>query len=92
MPIRIEDGRVTMRAGTLRTVAFPLTNIARVRTQFGAEDLKRRGVVNLALIAYPNVLIELAMPIGQGRKQIVAVAHRLDEPTPFLAALASRNA
>ena len=92
LPIRIEDGRVTMRAGTLRTIVLPLSDIAAVRTQFGAEELKRRGVVNLALIAYPNVLIELATPIGQGRRQAIAVAHRLDDPAAFVGALDSRGA
>lgn len=87
MPVRIEDGSVTMRAGRLRTIRFPLADIARARGHFAAAELKRPGTVNLALIAYPNVLIELATPLVGRRRPVTAIAHRLDDPAAFFAAL-----
>ena len=49
--------------------------------------MKRRTTLNLALIAYPNVIVELATPLRSGRRTIEAVAHRLDDRSAFVAAM-----
>lgn len=46
-------------------------------------------MLNLGLIAYPNVLVELAEPVRRRRRAIRAVAHRFDDPAAFIAALES---
>lgn len=86
LPVRVAEGRVLMRIGTLRSAEFAVADIARVRRHWDGAELKRPGVLNLALIAYPNVLIDLRAPIP-GRKPIHAVGHRLDSPDAFVAAL-----
>jgi hypothetical protein len=42
--------------------------------------------MNLALIAYPNVVVDLVDPLP-GRRGIRAIAHRLDDPHGFADAL-----
>lgn len=42
---------------------------------------------NLALIAYPNVMIDLRQPVVSGRRTITTVAHRMDDLPGFLTAL-----
>ena len=65
----------------------PLASVRDLPTHWTAEGLKVRGVVNLALIAYPNVVIELDPPVAGKRTPIKTVAHRLDDPAAFTAAL-----
>ncbi|TGX55943.1 hypothetical protein E5A73_02175 [Sphingomonas gei] len=86
LPVVIDDDGVVLRAGRLRSVRVPLGEIAEIRTHWDGEEVKGRDVLNLALIAYPNVLIELrnALP---GRRSIRRVAHRFDDPAAFQRAL-----
>ncbi|MBB4155238.1 hypothetical protein GGQ80_003156 [Sphingomonas jinjuensis] len=85
-PVLIDGGRLVMRVGTIRSVEVPLDQIAGLREAWTAADLKRRQVLNLALVAYPNVVVDLAGPLS-GKRGIVAIAHRLDEPVAFAAAI-----
>lgn len=87
LPVLLAEDRIVMRAGTLREVVVPLASVKLLPTVWTAESVKQRGVVNLALIAYPNVVIELDPPIPGKRAPITAVAHRLDDPVGFTAAL-----
>jgi hypothetical protein len=86
LPVMVGEGQVLFRAGTLRKVAVPLGNIAAVRRNWPSEALKAPGVLNLGLMAYPNVLIELREPMA-GRRPVVAIAHKFDDPDAFVAAL-----
>lgn len=86
LPVLLTADALVMRAGTLKGVTLPLNDIAGLRQQWGAAAMKRRNVLNLALIAYPNVVIDLRAP-RVGRRAITAVAHRLDDPVAFTAAL-----
>ncbi len=89
LPVTIEGRRITLHAGLLRTVAIEADNVAGLRDEFDRAAIKRRDVVNLALIAWPNVLIDLRRPIEVRRRRIIShVAHRLDDPAAFHAAIA----
>lgn len=86
LPVLVDEAGVTMRAGTLKSVRIPVASIVRLRTSWPSEALKERGVLNLALIAYPNAMLELDPPLP-GRRPLHAVAHRLDDPAGFAAAV-----
>jgi hypothetical protein len=90
-PVLVDANGVTMRVGSLKTVRIPVARIAALVTSWPRERLKERGVLNLALINYPNVMLELhpvdsPQPARGGN--LKAVAHRLDDPAGFTAAMA----
>jgi hypothetical protein len=85
-PVLVTETGVTMRLGRLKTVHVPATTIAGLRTSVPGEALKQRGVLNLAMINYPNLMLELDPPLP-GRRPIHAIAHRLDDPAGFAAAV-----
>jgi hypothetical protein len=87
-PVTIADGILTMRLGTLRTAEIPIAAIAGLRAHWTAESLKHRDVANFALANYPNVVVDLNEPVRVGRRSVRAVAHKLDDPAAFAAALA----
>jgi hypothetical protein len=87
LPVLLMEDRIVLRAGTLREIVVPLASVRALPTHWTADRLKARSVVNLALIAYPNIMIELDPPIATKRRTITAVAHRLDDPAAFTAAL-----
>lgn len=87
LPVVIDGDRVLFRAGHIAAFETPAANIAAARTQWAGPEVKQRDVLNLGLIAYPNVLVELAEPVQRRRKAIRAVAHRFDDPAAFIAAL-----
>jgi hypothetical protein len=86
-PVLIERGRLVMRVGTIRSVEVPLAQVAGLRDAWTAADLKDRRVLNLALVAYPNIVVDLNAPLP-GRRSIAAIAHRLDDPEAFTVAIA----
>lgn len=86
LPVRIADGRLVMRAGTLRGVSVPLDQVAGLRASWDAAAVKDRSMLNLALIAWPNVVVDLTSPLP-GRRAVTAIAHRLDDPDAFAAAV-----
>lgn len=47
--------------------------------------MKQRSVLNLALLAYPNLVVDLVAPLP-GRRGITTIVHRLDDPAAFAAA------
>ena len=83
LPVTLDGRTLVMRVGTLRTIVVPVHDVAGLRTSWDPMVLKAPGVRNLALIAYPNILVDLAAPVGG----VVAIAHRLDDPTGFAAAI-----
>jgi hypothetical protein len=87
-PVLVDETGVTMRIGFLRSVEVPLDRIAGVRTAWPREMLKQRSVLDLALINYPNVMLDLDPPLPVRRRNLKAVAHRLDDPGGFVAAVA----
>jgi hypothetical protein len=87
LPVLIGVDGVTMRVGSLKYLFVPQDRIAGVRTSWAREALKQRSVLNLALINYPNVMLDLDPPLRARRRSIQAVAHRLDDPTAFVVAV-----
>jgi hypothetical protein len=88
LPVLVEADGVTMRVGSLRSVCVPRDRIAGVRTAWPREALKQRSVLNLALINYPNVMLDLDSPLPVRSRRLQALAHRLDDPAGFVAAVA----
>ncbi|MGU3391035.1 hypothetical protein [Sphingomonas sp. M1A8_2b] len=87
MPVLLEAEQLTMRVGRLRSVRVPIGQIGGLRLSCDPATLKQRNVLNLALIAYPDVVVDLTAPIAVGRRRISTIAHRLDDPAGFAAAL-----
>jgi hypothetical protein len=83
LPVMIEDDRLLLRTGGLRSVAVPLSQVAGLRANWTGDDLKGPGVMNPALIAYPNVWIDLSGPVAGRRGPVRAIAHKLDDPEAF---------
>lgn len=86
-PVTIADGVLTMRIGRLKVIPIPLDRITGLRERWDAAALKEKGVVNLALANWPNVMIGIDPPVTLGRREIHAVAHKLDDAPTFVAAL-----
>ncbi|KQS05306.1 hypothetical protein ASG11_10290 [Sphingomonas sp. Leaf357] len=90
LPVTIADGVLTMRAGSLRSIAVPVGQIARLRASWDAAVIKDRAVLNLALASWPSVVVDLRAPIVMRRGRAVrAIAHKLDDPAAFHAAIAA---
>jgi hypothetical protein len=87
LPVLVDEKMVTMRIGSLKSVRVPCGQIAGVRTAWPREALQQRAVLNLALINYPNVMLDLDPPLVTRRRTVLAVAHRLDDPEGFVAAI-----
>lgn len=89
LPVTIVGDRITFRAG-VRSIEIGLSDIAGFRREWDAQSLKAPGMLNLALIAWPNVVLDLKQPVKvRHRRNVVAIAHRLDDPVAFHAAIAS---
>lgn len=89
LPVTLSDGVLTMRAGYLRSVAVPVGQIAGLRQSWDAAAIKDRGVLNLALASWPSVVIDLREPVVTRRRSIRSIAHKLDDPAAFHAAIAA---
>jgi hypothetical protein len=88
LPVTIAGGVLTMRAGLLKSVAVPTGQITGLRATWNAAALKERGVLNLALVSWPSVVVDIDPPIFARRgKPIHAIAHKLDDPAAFHAAI-----
>lgn len=90
LPVLIEGDELVMRAGWLREHRVPLGRIAGLRDTWTADELKQRHVSNLALIAYPNVWLDLDQAVPGRRASITAIAHKLDDPASFRLAVQTR--
>jgi hypothetical protein len=90
LPVLLDADELVMRSGRLIEVRVKLTQIEAVHGHFAGEALKSRAVLNLAMMSYPNLLIDLRAPIRRGRRSIERIAHRLDDPAAFIAALKAR--
>jgi hypothetical protein len=86
LPVLVDAERLTMRVGRLKETVVPLAQVRGIRRDWDAAAIKDRSVLNLALIAYPNVIVDLILPLP-GRRGIKAIAHRMDDPTAFAAAI-----
>ena len=91
LPVVLDGDDLVMRVGTLQRHDVKRAGIAAVRTSWETRAEKAKSVSNLALIAYPNVMIDLVAPMKSGRREIRSIAHRLDDLPAFLAALNHGN-
>lgn len=88
LPVTVDADEVVMRAGRLKAIRFARGDVAGVGGEVTAAELKDRRLLKLSLLAHPNVLVRLKAPVALGRRCINRVAHRLDDPAGFAAALA----
>jgi hypothetical protein len=88
-PVTIEGRRVVMRLGHKLAVPIEIDNIAGFRASWDAAAIRQRTTLNLALIAWPNIVFDLREPIKVRRRRIIStIAHRLDDSASFHAAMA----
>ncbi|WP_158703002.1 hypothetical protein [Allosphingosinicella vermicomposti] len=87
-PVEAGPDAVLLRLGNLSEVRLMPSNVADIRTNWPGTALKEEGVLNLSLLAYPNVLISLVEPTRSKRGRLIsAIAHRLDDPAGFVEAV-----
>jgi hypothetical protein len=84
-PVLLDRERLVLQVGTIRRVDLPLHAIAGLRPSIERIAMKQRSVLNLALLAYPNLVVDLVAPLP-GRRGITTIVHRLDDPAAFAAA------
>jgi len=91
LPVLLDEARLVMRVGTLRRFDIGRANIAGLRESWESGAERAGGVANLALLAYPNIMVDLAEPLPRKRlfrtSMVATVAHRLDDLPAFLAAM-----
>lgn len=87
LPITLVDRTLTMRTGRRIAVTVDVADIKGFRDQWSAADLKRPDVLNMALITWPNIVLDLNRPMTRRRRQVSAVAHRVDDPAAFREAI-----
>lgn len=86
LPVLLDDKVLTMRVGRMKSVAVPVGTIVGLRSGWTAADLKQRSVLQLSLVAYPNIVVDLQTPLP-GRRGVTTIAHRLDDPAAFATAV-----
>ncbi len=86
LPVLVNRDLLVMRAGRLKGARVPMAQVRGLRREWDAAELKRRDVLNLALVSHLNVLVDLTAPLP-GRRGVTAIAHRLDDPVGFATAL-----
>lgn len=86
-PVVIWRDGLIWPVGSLRAVTVPLEQVRQRVDQWTLDAIRQEGVFNAALIAHPNIVIELDPPLLHGRRAIRYLAHKLDDPQAFNAAL-----
>lgn len=86
-PVLVGGDALLLRLGWLKGVSVPIAQVREVRREPIVLSPGDRSVLNLALVAHPNVAVELSPPLRVRRRAIRTVAHRLDDPEAFEAAV-----
>lgn len=86
-PVQLRPMELVWPAGHLRAVTVPITQVMARREDWTLAAIREEGVFNAALIAHPNIVLELDPPVRKGRRTIRYLAHRLDDPQAFNVAL-----
>jgi hypothetical protein len=93
-PILLTETGVRIRAGILVDRFVPYDSIRSVVAQPDGANVRAPGSWNVALLAWPNVMLLLSAPQPPRsrwhRDPVDAMAFRLDEPAPFVDALRVR--
>jgi hypothetical protein len=83
LPVCVRGHELHLYAGKLRFVTIPIAQIEGELQGWSGDDLQSATVMNLALIAYPNIMIGLKNSVKVctfGRtRMITAVAHKFDD-------------
>lgn len=87
LPVILDDADLIWRCGKLRGVTVPVSQIAGIRAKWTLALVRDRETLNCALIAWPNMVLDLTEPVMMGRRRISRLAHRLDDQEAFIAAL-----
>jgi len=87
-PILLTPEGLRIRTGFLMDQFIPFGAIASVQTSFTGERVRDSATLNAALLAWPNILLQLNQPMHRhsllkGSKPFHTVAFRLDDPEPF---------
>lgn len=82
--------RLVLHAGWRQRLEIPLAAIGGFRAHWTAADLRAPGSVNLALVAWPNLVLDLVEPVRRRGRPVWLVAHCLDDPAAFRARLEPR--
>lgn len=91
-PVLLDGDRLRVRSGAIVDVVVPLDAIAGIVPAFDEATRKRKDTLDIALLAAPNVCLELAYPVAiptmfGGSREVVRVAMRLEDSAGFIAAL-----
>lgn len=94
-PVLLTPEGVRVRAGFLIDQLVPLDAIVAVEGGFTGEDVRDPAALNAALLAWPNIMLQLNCPLNRRsllkkRGPAIRVAFRLDDPGPFMRLLAWR--
>ncbi|XJJ68010.1 hypothetical protein WBP07_03020 [Novosphingobium sp. BL-8A] len=94
-PILLTDKGLRVRSGLLVERCVAYRDIAGLAPEISAAEVKSGATHNMALLAWPNVVVRLASPIERkpllrARPPIRAIAFRVDDPAAFNAALTAR--
>ena len=94
-PILLKADGVQVRGGSMIDMHVPFDTIAGIDPAITDAETREMDVLNAAILSHPNVILRLARPLEYrgffGKSRMVnRVAFRLDEPGPFLAALAAK--
>jgi len=88
-PILMTPDGLRVRAGFLVDQLIPLDAIAAVDSNFPGGDIRDPGTLNAALLAWPNIVVRLNVPLARRSfmwrwKSFTRAAFRLDDPEPFV--------
>lgn len=91
-PILLTGDGLLIRVGILAQQPIPLAEIAGPAPEILAAEVRAATTRNMALLAWPNVIVRLKRPIDRTpclrpRPPIRALAFRVDDPAVFLSAL-----
>ncbi|SFG26895.1 hypothetical protein SAMN05518801_11314 [Novosphingobium sp. CF614] len=91
-PILLTEEGLLVRAGILHERFISYQQIAGIAPSIEAVEVKDRTTLDMALLAWPNVLLRLRQPIARRpflrtRPAITALAFKVDDPEAFLNAL-----
>ncbi|WP_165912034.1 hypothetical protein [Novosphingobium sp. PhB165] len=91
-PILLSADGLLIRSGMIAGQMVRLEHIAEPAPEVTAEEVKAATTRNMALLAWPNVILRLSHPVERKpllrpRPPIRALAFRVDDPAAFLAAL-----
>lgn len=86
LPVIVGEAGVTMRLGSLRSVTIAPAQLRALRRSISADALKQKGMLNLAMMDHPNVVLDVE-PMADARRPIRGIAHKLDDPAGFATAI-----